>query len=78
NHLSVVPPAASAMCFIRTRGALSSADFSDRLRREQSVLIPPGEVLASPGHLRFSSALPPDYLKAGLDRFGEVLDGLGD
>ncbi len=44
----------------------------------QSVLIPPGEVFASPGHLRFSSALPPDYLKAGLDRFGEVLDGLGD
>ena len=78
NHLSVVPPAASAMCFIRTRGALSSADLSDRLRREQSVLIPPGEVFASPGHLRFSSALPPDYLKAGLDRFGEVLDGLGN
>lgn len=77
NQLSVVPPKASAMCFIQTHLPISSADLSERLRVEHSLLIPPGELFEAPNHLRFSSALPADYLTAGLARFSSLLAEIG-
>ena len=78
NQLSVVSPQASAMCFIRTHLPISSAALCERLRVEQSILIPPGELFEAPDHLRFSSALPADYLAAGLQRFSTLLADIGE
>jgi len=45
----------------------------DRLKREKSVLIVPGDHFGLDHHLRISFGPPPDYLKAGLERIHELI-----
>lgn len=71
--LSIEPPDAAAIGFARYHLDLSSEELSDRIRREQSVLVVPGAFFGVEGHLRISFGLPHDYLNEGLDRIGKVL-----
>ncbi len=65
---SVVPPQASAMSFVRFDLPTGSRDFALRLRREEDVLVVPGDCFGMDDHIRVSSALPERLLDAGLAR----------
>ena len=74
---SVVPPQAAAIAFVRYHLDVNSTELVNRLTREKSVLIMPGDHFGLDHHLRISFGLPPDYLRAGLDRIHELIVELG-
>ena len=67
------------MSFVKFDLPLDSMAFAGRLLNEQSMLVIPGACFGMDQHIRFSSALPDDYLAEGLSRMnslvGEVLAG---
>ncbi len=75
---SMVSPQASPIALAKYTLNLESTKLVERCIAEQSVLIVPGEHFGLEHHLRFRHGLPPDYLRAGLDRFGALLDDLTD
>ena len=70
---SVVPPQAAAIAFVRYHLDINSTDFVDRLMKEKSVLIVPGDHFGIDHHLRISFGLPSEYLRTGLDRIHELI-----
>ena len=74
---TLVPPQAAAIAFARYHLDVNSTEFVERLRREKSVLIVPGDHFGLDHHLRISFGLPPDYLRAGLDRIHQLIVELG-
>ncbi len=70
---SHVPPAAGAICWIRYHLAMNSTDLVERLRKEKSVLLVPGDMFGLDGYVRIGTGPPTDYLLAGLDRFDALL-----
>ena len=74
---SVVPPQAAAIAFVRYHLDVNSTELVERLMREKSVLIVPGDHFGLDHHLRISFGLPPDYLRAGLDRIHQLIAELG-
>lgn len=65
---SMIPPQAAAIAFVRYHLDINSTEFTERLRREKSVLIVPGDHFGMDGFVRISFGLPHDYLTAALDR----------
>lgn len=79
DHASVlthVPPAAGAICFLRYALPVKSTELAERLRKEKSVLVVPGDHLGMDGYVRIGIGPPTEYLLAGLDRFAALLRGL--
>jgi len=74
--LEVVPPQAAAIAFVRYRLHVNSTELVERLRREKSVLIVPGDHFGLDGYLRISYGLPHNYLSEGLDRIHALLGEL--
>jgi len=74
--LEVVPPQAAAIAFVRYRLDVNSTELVERLRREKSVLIVPGDHFGLDGYLRISYGLPHNYLSEGLDRIHALLGEL--
>jgi aspartate/methionine/tyrosine aminotransferase len=72
----LVPPGAAAIAFIRYNIDVNSTHLTDRLRREKSVLIVPGDHFGLDNYLRISFGLPHDYLLPALDRIHELLVAL--
>ncbi len=70
----LTPPQAAAICFVRYHLDINSTEFVDRLRREKSVLIVPGDHFGMDHHLRISFGLPEDYLLPALDRIHELIE----
>jgi aspartate/methionine/tyrosine aminotransferase len=73
---SLVPPEAAAIAFVRYDLEVNSSELVDRLLREKSVLIVPGDHFGLDHHLRISFGLPHDYLRAGLGRIHELVGQL--
>jgi aspartate/methionine/tyrosine aminotransferase len=73
---TLVPPQAAAITFARYHLGINSTELVERLMREKSVLIVPGDHFGLDHYLRISYGLPPDYLRAGLDRIHELIAGL--
>jgi aspartate/methionine/tyrosine aminotransferase len=73
---SLVPPQAAAIAFVRYHLDINSSELVDRLLREQSVLIVPGDHFGLDHHLRISFGLPHSYLRAGLDRIHQLVSQL--
>ncbi len=71
-----VPPKAGAIAFARYNLNINSVKLADRLIREKSVLIVPGEHFEMGHYLRFGYGGEPDYLKSGLARIEDFLKGL--
>jgi len=71
--LSVVPPDASAMCFLKYNVDIDSISLAKRLAKEKSILVVPGAYFGQESHIRFSFALPHKMLKEGLDRLIALL-----
>ena len=65
-----------AIAFVHYDLEINSTEFVDRLRREKSVLIVPGDHFGMDRFLRISFGLPHDYLTQGLDRIHELIDEL--
>jgi aspartate/methionine/tyrosine aminotransferase len=76
NLFSVISPQAAAIAFVRYHLEINSTDLVNRLMKEKSVLIVPGDHFGLDHHLRISYGLPPEYLKAGLDRIHHLIESL--
>lgn len=70
---SHVPPAAGAICYIRYNMKINSTVLAERLRKEKSVLMVPGDHFGMDGYMRIGTGPPKEYLHAGLDRVDELL-----
>ncbi len=69
----VVPPEAAAIAYVRYNLDVNSTELVERLLREKSVFIVPGDHFRMDRYLRISFGLPEDYLTAGLDRIHELI-----
>jgi len=79
EHGSIVEAHASpatALTFPRFRSALSSEEVADAIRTRASVLVVPGGMMGSEGHLRLSVGFEPEFLGAALERIAGVLETL--
>ena len=74
---SLRPPDAAAIAFIRYHLEVNSTLFAERLRREKSVLIVPGDHFGMDHFLRVSFGLPHDVLVPALERIRELVLELG-
>ncbi len=68
-----LPPRAGAIVFARYGLDIPSTDLVERLIREKSVLIVPGDHFEMEGHLRFGYGSDRDYLQRALARIDEAL-----
>lgn len=78
NTFGFHPPKAAAIAFVRYHLDINSSQLVDRLCREKSVLIVPGDHFGMDHFVRISYGLPHDYLTAGLDRIHELIVSLKD
>lgn len=70
---TLIPPQAAAIAFPRYHLDINSTELVERLIHEKSVFIVPGDHFGLDHFLRISFGLPPDYLRAGLDRIHELI-----
>jgi aspartate/methionine/tyrosine aminotransferase len=70
---SHVPPTAGAICYVRYNMKMNSSELAERLRKEKSVLVVPGDHFSMDGYMRIGTGLPTDYLLKGLERVDELL-----
>lgn len=73
SMFSHVPPTAGAICYIKYNLKINSWKLAERLRKEKSVMIVPGDHFGMDGYMRIGTGPPTDYLLAGLDRVDELL-----
>ena len=73
---SHVPPTACAICYIKYKMKINSSDLAERLRKEKSVLIVPGDHFMMDGYMRIGTGPPTNYLLEGLERVDELLKEL--
>ena len=73
NLFEYVPPQAGAICFARYHLDIPSLDLVNRLIREKSVLLVPGDHFEMEGHLRFGYGPEEEYLLRALARVEETL-----
>ena len=71
-----IPPQAAAICFPRHNLPISSLELVDRLLREKSLLIIPGEHFGMERYLRIGFGYDSDKLRNGLSRFDEMIQTL--
>ncbi|NNG00756.1 MAG: aminotransferase class I/II-fold pyridoxal phosphate-dependent enzyme [Desulfobacteraceae bacterium] len=74
---SITPPQAAAIAFVRYHLDVNSTLLMERLLKEKSVLIVPGDHFGRDNYLRISYGLPHDYLTGALDRIHELIDASG-
>jgi aspartate/methionine/tyrosine aminotransferase len=73
---SYIPPVAGAITFFRYKLPISSAALFDRLRKEQSVLITPGDHFGLGRYVRVGYGYDVDYTLRGLARVDLLLEEL--
>ncbi|MFX0055184.1 MAG: aminotransferase class I/II-fold pyridoxal phosphate-dependent enzyme [Promethearchaeota archaeon] len=71
-----IPPQAAAICFPKHNLPISSLELVDRLLREKSLLIIPGEHFGMEKYLRIGFGYDSEKLEAGLSRFNELIQTL--
>lgn len=74
---SHVPPPACAICYVKYNMKINSSNLADRLRKEKSVLIVPGDHFMMDGYMRIGTGPQTEYLLQGLERVDEILKELG-
>jgi aspartate/methionine/tyrosine aminotransferase len=73
---TMIPPQAAAIAFVRYNLKVNSTELVERLIHQKSVFVVPGDHFGLDHHLRISFGLPPDYLREGLDRIGQLVVSL--
>jgi aspartate/methionine/tyrosine aminotransferase len=74
--VSLVPPRATPLAFVRYALPRSSVEVADALRVRADVLVAPGAYLGAESHLRIAHALQPQRTAEALERIGRVLRSL--
>jgi aspartate/methionine/tyrosine aminotransferase len=69
--MSLTPPRAGGMAFVRYDLDMNSTELTTRLREEKSVLVVAGDCFGLDGYLRIGFGAEPEYLHRGLERIGE-------
>jgi aspartate/methionine/tyrosine aminotransferase len=77
DTFSLRPPDAAAIAFVRYHLDINSTELAQRLRREKSVLIVPGDHFGLDHFLRIAFGLPEEYLVPALNRIHELVLELG-
>lgn len=72
--LSVVPPQAAAIAFVRYHREINSSALSNRLIQDYDTLIVPGDHFGLDHHLRISFGLADDYVNEGLRRIIKAIE----
>lgn len=72
--LSLVPPEAGAIAFVRYDHPIGSTALATRLREERSVLVVPGGFFEMEGYLRIGFGSDPASLTPALALVGEMLE----
>jgi aspartate/methionine/tyrosine aminotransferase len=70
---TLAPPQAAAIAFVRYHLDVNSTELVERLMREKSVLIVPGDHFGLDHYLRISFGLPSDYLGPALERIHALI-----
>jgi aspartate/methionine/tyrosine aminotransferase len=70
------PPQAGAILFARYNLQINSTELVERILKEKSVLLVPGDHFELDGYLRFGYGSSQDYLKPALSRVAQVLSGI--
>ncbi len=68
------PPDAGAICYVHYEADVNSTDFAEKVRKEQDVLVVPGDHFGMDRYLRLGFGNPPDELREGLDRIRRAFD----
>lgn len=76
DSFSLISHQAAAMAFIRYNLNINSTKLVERLFHEKKILIVPGDHFGLDNFIRISFGLEPDYLRAGLNRIGELVKEL--
>jgi len=74
--ITFVPPEAAAIAFVRYHKNINSSKLIDRLIREQSAYVVPGDHFGLDHHLRISYGLSDEYVNEGLSRLLQVLQSV--
>ena len=74
--LTYIPPVAGAITFFRYKLPISSAALFDRLRKERSVLITPGDHFGAGRYIRVGFGYDVDYTLRGLAQVGTTFEEL--
>jgi aspartate/methionine/tyrosine aminotransferase len=75
--VSAQPTVATALSFPSVAAALPSAQVAEEIRARRSVLVIPGSMMGSEGHVRLTVGFEPEFLGPALDRIASVLEALG-
>ena len=76
GKLSLSPPRAGAIAFVRIKMDIPSQDLTYHIRDNFSVLLTAGKWFGLEGFLRFGYGPPNEYLLEALDRIGESLEAV--
>ena len=68
-----IPPQAAAIAYARYKLDINSTEFSDRLIKEKSVFVVPGDHFGMDKFVRISYGLPKEYLTGALDRIHDFI-----
>jgi len=74
ENFSFTTPQAGAIVYLKYNLKINSTQFADRLLREKSTLIVPGDHFGMDGYLRIGYGSPKEYLTAGLNRISELVE----
>ena len=76
GKLSLSPPQAGAIAFVRIKMDIPSQDLTYHIRDNFSVLLTAGKWFGLEGFLRFGYGPPKEYLLEALDRIGQSLEAV--
>ena len=75
--VSLIPPKAGGMAFIKYDRDINSTDLAHALRTEHGVLIAPGDVYGLDGYFRVGIGAPKSHLEPGLQKIAEYFASSG-
>lgn len=67
----MIAPQAGAVAYVKYKTKINSTHLAERLLREKSTLIVPGDHFGMDGYIRIGYGSPRDYLIAGLERVSD-------
>ena len=71
DRVSLIPPKAGGMAFVRYHFDANSTELVHRLRTEKGVLLLPGDVYGMDGFFRVGIGSPRSHLEPGLERISD-------
>lgn len=71
EYVSLIPPKAGGMAFVRYNRDVNSTELAHTLRNDKGVLILPGDVYGLDGYFRVGIGAPKSHLEPGLEKIGE-------